>query len=170
MFTQEELKSLIVVATKANPVHGLFFQTVYTHGMRISEALKLTPGNIRHGKLVQTRIKNGKRTTFPASAALQTYAEMKGSDEPLFKFAPGSNGSNRMTADRLIKRYCKMAGIEPRSMHKLRFALVRHSREAGVPHAAITVHCGWRSPSTVHHYDRVSQAESQKAMAAVVGG
>ena len=170
MFTQEELKQLIVAATKSNPVHGLFFQTVYTHGMRVSEALKLTPRNIRHGKLVQTRIKNGKRTTYPASTELQAYANTLLPDQPLFKFAPGSNGSNRMTADRLIKRYCKQAGIEPRSMHKLRFALVRHSREAGVPHAAITVHCGWRSPSTVHHYDRVSQAESQQAMAAVVGG
>lgn len=170
MFTQDELKQLITVATAADTVHGLFFQTVYTHGMRISEALKLTPRNIRHGNLIQTRLKNGKRTVYPASPELQAHAATKGPDERLFVFYGGQPVSSRRAADRLIKRYCKQAGIEPRSMHKLRFALVRHSREAGVPHAAITVHCGWRNPATVHNYDRVSQAESQKAMAAVVGG
>ena len=170
MFTQDELKQLIVVAAKANPVHGLFFQTVYTHGMRVSEALKLTPRNIRHGNLIQTRMKHGKRTTFPASAELQAYAETIERDQPLFRFYNGKPESSRRAADRIIKRYCTQAGIEPRSMHKLRFALVRHSREAGVPHAAVTVHCGWRNPATVHNYDRVSQTESQQAMAAVVGG
>lgn len=169
-FTKNELKKLIEVATAANPVHGLFFETAYTHGMRVSECLKLTPGNIKGENLVQTRIKRGKRTSFPASAALQAHAATVAEGKPLFRFAPGSNGSNRMTVDRLIKRYCVLAGIEPRSMHKLRFALVRHSREAGVPHAAITVHCGWRSHSTVHNYDRVSADESRQAMAAVVGG
>lgn len=169
MFTQDELRQLIAVAEARNPLHGLFFQTAYTHGMRVSECLKLTPRNIRHGNLVQTRMKHGKRTTYPASAELQAHAATKGPDEPLFRFYNGKPESSRRAADRIIKGYCKKAGIEPRSMHKLRFALVRHSREAGVPHAAVTVHCGWRSPATVHHYDRVSQAESQKAMAAVVG-
>lgn len=169
-FTKDELKKLIEVATAANPVHGLFFETAYTHGMRVSECLKLTPKNIKGGNLVQTRVKRGKRTSFPASEALKTYATTIGEDKPLFQFVPGSVHSNRKTVDRLIKRYCLQAGIEPRSMHKLRFALVRHSREAGVPHAAITVHCGWRSHSTVHNYDRVSADESRLAMAAVVGG
>jgi integrase len=170
-FTKEELTKLIEVATAANPIHGLFFQTAYTHGMRVSECLKLTPRNIKGGNLVQTRSKHGKRTSFPASAELQAYAKTLGPEEFLFRFYRNSSHTvNRVAADKHIKRYCKMAGIEPRSMHKLRFALVRHSREAGVPHAAITVHCGWRSHATVHHYDRVSQAESQQAMAAVVGG
>jgi integrase len=169
-FTKDEIKQLVSVAKANNPMHGLFLQTAYTHGMRVSECLKLTPRNIQGGNLVQKRIKRGKRTSFPASAELQAYAQSIGRDKPLFRFYPGSNASNRVGADRLIKRYCKEAGIEPRSMHKLRFALVRHSREAGVPHAAITVHCGWRSPSTVHIYDRVSPEEARQAMAVVVGG
>jgi integrase len=168
-FTKEELKKLIDVAAAVNPVHGLFFETAYTHGMRVSECLKLTAKNIKGGNLVQTRIKHGKRTSYPASAALQAHAKTVG-DRPLFVFYNGKPESSRRAADRFIKRYCKAAGIEPRSMHKLRFALVRHSREAGVPHAAITVHCGWRSHSTVHLYDRVSADESRMAMAAVVGG
>jgi integrase len=169
-FTQDELKRLIDTATAMNPVHGLFLQTAYTHGMRVSECLKLTPRNIKNGNLVQTRLKHGKRTSYPASAELQAYAKTKGRDEVLFSFYEGKPESSRRAADRLIKRYCKAAGLVPRSMHKLRFALVRHSREAGVPHAAVTVHCGWRSPATVHNYDRVSPEEARLAMAAVVGG
>ena len=170
-FTREEIKKLVETATAINPEHGLFLQTVYTHGMRVSEGLKLTPRNIKGGNLVQTRLKHGKRTSFPASAELQAYAKTLQPEEFLFRFYRNSSHTvNRVAADKHIKRYCKLAGIEPRSMHKLRFALVRHSREAGVPHAAVTVHCGWRSPATVHNYDRVSPEEARLAMAAVVGG
>ena len=170
-FTKDEIAKLVSVAAAVDPVHGLFFETAYTHGMRVSECLKLTPRNIRGGNLVQTRLKHGKRTSFPASEALKAHAKTVGPDEFLFRFLKNSSHEvNRVSADKHIKRYCKAAGIKPRSIHKLRFALVRHSREAGVPHAAITVHCGWRSHSTVHLYDRVSADESRLAMAAVVGG
>jgi integrase len=169
-FTKDELTKLVATATAANPVHGLFLQTAYTHGMRVSECLRLTPKNIRNGNLVQTRMKRGKRTQFAASAELIAHAATVAADQPLFTFYAGKPESDRRAADRLIKRYCKEAGLEPRSMHKLRFALVRHSREAGVPHAAVTVHCGWRNPATVHHYDRITPEESRLAMAAVVGG
>jgi integrase len=164
---------LLVEAEKSSPVHHLLLATCYRHAFRIGEALKLTPRNLKNGMLVVRRSKKGKVTRQKPSQELLALIATKRPDELLF---PMSNGAHKYSAyrqtDRVLKRLCKLAGIEAHKAHThaIRHALVHEARRCGVTYPQLTVVLGHADPKSVMHYDIATEQETAQAMAAVVGG
>lgn len=172
-FTQDELKRLMAEAGKSSPVHELLLATCYRHAFRIGEALKLTPKNLKNGMLVVRRSKGGKVTRQKPSAELLALIATKQPDELLFLMSDGKHKySAYRQADRVLKRLCAKAGIEPHKAHThaIRHALVHEARKQGVTYPQLTVQLGHADPKSIMHYDIATEQETALAMAAVVGG
>jgi integrase len=170
-FTTDELARLLAAAEASSPLHGLLLKTCYRHAFRISEALTLTPKNLRSGMLTVQRGKGGKITRQKPSAELLALIAAKRPDELLFPLTSGKPESARRQADRIIKRLCRKAGIEQHKAHShaIRHSLVHHATDAGISLAQLTVVLGHSDPTSIMHYTRANEQEAGLAMVAVVG-
>lgn len=171
-FTRDELTRLLAAADAHSPLHGLLLKTCYRHAFRISEALALTPANLKHERLVVRRSKKGKITHQKASPELLAHIATIGPGERLFPICTGTPDSAVRAANRLMQRLCRLAGIEAHKghTHALRHSLVHHGRAAGVTYPQLTVILGHADPKSIMHYDVATEQESELALAAVVGG
>jgi len=171
-FTKAELDRLLAAADAYSPLHGLLIKTCYRHAFRISEALALTPANLKHGRLVVRRSKKGKITHQKASPELLAHIATVAPGELLFPICKGTPDSAVRAANRLMQRLCRKAGIETHKghTHALRHSLVHHGRAAGVTYPQLTVILGHADPKSIMHYDVATEQESELALAAVVGG
>ena len=170
-FTQDELQRLFGAADAHSPVHGLLVRTCYRHAFRISEALSLTPANLKNGRLVVRRSKGGKITLQKASAEFLAYAATIQKGALLFPICSGTPSSARRAANRLLRRLCQQVGIDATKAHThaLRHSCVHHSRAAGVSYPCLTVHLGHADPKSILHYDIATEQETEMAMSAVMG-
>ena len=171
-FTRAELDRLLAAANAYSPMHGLLVQTCYRHAFRISEALALTPDNLKHGRLVVKRSKRGKITHQKAAPDLLAHIATVAPGQLLFPICNGTPDSAVRAANRLMQRLCRQAGIEAHKghTHALRHSLVHHGRAAGVTYPQLTVILGHADPKSIMHYDVATEQEAELALAAVVGG
>jgi len=171
-YTKDELTRLLAAADESSPLHGLLLRTCYRHAFRISEALGLTTGNVKAGRLVVRRSKGGKLTHQPMSAELTAYVQTLASDSKLFPISAGKRQDSATRAvNRLLGRLCAQVGIEPCKAHShaLRHSLVHHGMEAGITLPQLTVILGHADPKSVMHYTIATEQEAEIALTAVVG-
>ena len=116
--TKHELASLLAVARKHSDMDWLFFQTIFNHGLRVSEAVNLTRANVVDGFLVVQRLKGSKKTTQPllgeTRLGLETLAVTTSGRFFLAEYKPTSA---RVIAWRKIRAYGREAGIPQFKCH-----------------------------------------------------
>ena len=93
---------------------------IFWHGLRVSEALSLTPKNLRDGRLRIQRLKGSLKTDQPLvshknplldeKTAIETYMRALRPDEKLFDIS-------RQNVDLIMKSYCADAGIRGALAH-----------------------------------------------------
>jgi len=146
VLSREQVKMILDHAD--NPQHMTYLRTVYSCGLRLSEALNLTIHDI-DGKrrLLHVRDGKGAKDRF-VPLPRKTYAYLKRywslHRNPMFIFpAPGYSGTERASADKPmttataqggLHRALKGAGLERRGirLHTLRHSYATHLLEAGV--------------------------------------
>lgn len=168
--SREQLLGLLQEARKKSERDWLLFLVCYLHGLRISEALELTPRNVRDGFITVQRLKGSLKTTQPLvsheiglldeKAPLERLCRTKRSNEPLFDFGDCAHDSKRIQAWRLMQRYGALAGIPAHLNHNhvlkhgCAFAIIKHGIEF------TRNYLGHKSISSTGAYLRVSDQET----------
>ena len=153
----EEVKSLVeaVKGTRQGQRDGLLIEVLFQVGLRISEALSLTPSHIQRfeGKPVLSIIGKGKKprtVSIPERLAdrLRSFAfERKLNHNDLFFPV------NRFRGYQIVRRAAKIAGLEKRVYpHLFRHSsAVERLRQTGNPRA-LQLHLGHSSASMTMRY------------------
>jgi integrase len=117
----QEIIALLTKAYERNRLHHLCMLTSFAHGLRVSEAIKLTDKDIQGDQIYIARLKGSK-------CGLQ---DIQVADNPIFDERPIKNlGPGRLypfcrqRCDQFIKFYAMLAGI-PRS--KAHWHVFKHS-------------------------------------------
>lgn len=112
----QSLRKLEAYLAKHSARDLLMFTIGTNCGLRISDIVALNVGDVRNKSHIQIiEKKTGKFKKFPVNAKLkpmfEEYTKGKRSDEALFKTRFG-NRMDRFTAYRVIKKNCKLAGLD----------------------------------------------------------
>jgi integrase len=120
--SEEQVLAVLAAARSCRERDFVFFLLTYRCGFRVSETIHLTPDNFSDGFVTVQRLKGSRKTTnelFPSAnplldvrKAVFDYTLGMLRNQRLFKFT-------RQHADRLMKRYGKLAGLPAylRHMH-----------------------------------------------------
>jgi integrase/recombinase XerD len=166
----EEVRTLLHAAVLAGPRDAALASLLLHCGLRISEALGLTVGDLStsrgHRTLTVVR-KGGARHELPlpapAAHAVDALLVDRGLADatgglfdaaPLFVDAAGRQ-LDRFDAGRIVRRLARAAGIRKAvSPHSLRHSFVTLALDAGVPLRDVQDSAGHADPKTTRRYDR----------------
>ena len=177
--TRDQLLELLARARAENEQDWLILLVAYCHGLRVSEAISLTPQNFLDGYLGIQRLKGSKKTVqrlredenelLNERAAidrwLARHRELHAGDGRGKRLFPLS----RFQADRIIRRYGRAAGI-PR--HLCHFHVLKHTvameviREAGIE--MVRQFLGHQSIASTGRYLAVSDEAATEAVFAAM--
>lgn len=167
--TWEQLKKLLAVAKDHSSRNWMLLLVIFWHGLRVSEALSLTPRNLRDGHLRIQRLKGSLRTDQPLithknplldeKAALLAYISGLRPDERLFDIS-------RQNVDLIMKQYCADAGIRGAlaHVHVLKHSLAMAMLGEGVPLPMLQKRLGHKSLASTGQYLRVSDDDASAAV------
>jgi integrase len=168
--TWEQLKRLLATAKEHSERNWLLLLVIFWHGLRISEALSLTPRNLRDGHLRIQRLKGSLRTDQPLishknalldeKTALMAWAAGHSQDQKLFDMS-------RQNVDLIMKAYCADAGIRSAlaHVHVLKHSLAMAMLGEGVPLPMLQKRLGHKSLASTGQYLRVSDDDASAAVA-----
>lgn len=167
--TESQVQKLI--ETAVGDRNKLLFTLLFQHGLRISEALKLTQGSMQRGGYLRVRAsKKGKHTDErmdPATVALwNRVCEHLCPNVMLFPFS-------RQWSDTLFHRYCDAAKIElpPRcGVHSLRHSLGHLMLDAGASLPEIQKALRHRSLQSTSVYLEADASDVDNARAKAIAG
>ncbi len=143
----------------ADPKHRAILTTCYAAGLRISEAVRLTPPTIDSQRMV-LRVEPGKgqpdRYVMLSPTLLQILRDWWRVSRPRQWLFPGNRPGEPITT-RAVNRACRKAqrrcGIpKPSTPHSLRHAFAVHPLEAGTNVRTIQLLLGHRSLATTARY------------------
>lgn len=174
--TREQLAGVLAHAKAARERDWVLLLVAFWHGLRASEAISLTPANFHDGYLTVQRLKGSLRTTQPlvedadplfderaaVTAWLLRHSEAHGDDAGALRIFP----VNRFQFYRLMRRYCRLAGIPQHASHP---HVLKHSiamqaiRSAGIEN--VRQYLGHRSISSTGEYLKVHDDEASSAIA-----
>lgn len=171
-FSREQLRALLTAARAESERDYLLLLVAYSHGLRASEAISLTPAHIRDGYLTVRRLKRSLPTTQPLvesddplfneKAALSAWCEGKRKNERLFPI-------ERRMFHYLVQKYGKAAGL-PETLchpHALKHSLAMHSiKSAGIEN--VKQYLGHKNGNSTLQYLRVSDLQASAAIAAAL--
>jgi site-specific recombinase XerD len=169
VLSPEELRRLFDVARDVK--HKALLMTLYGAGLRISEALTLTPADIDSRRmLIHVRLGKGNKDRMvklspQLLAVLRDYWRLRRPKNWLF---PRTSDPDRAmedgTAYRAVVRAARRAGITKRvSPHTLRHSYATHLLDAGTDLRTIQLLLGHRNLKTTALYMHVSQAKLHAA-------
>ena len=146
----EQVHALIAAAEGDR--NTLLFTLLFQHGMRISEALALTPGHVKRGYLrIRPRKKGKPADEKMDSKTLELWNRVAACKTPNVMLFPVS----RQWCSQLFHRYCEAAHIElqPRQgLHSLRHSLGHAMLASGSPLPVIQKALRHRSLSSTSVY------------------
>jgi len=162
-----------------------YLRTVYSCGLRLSEALYIRPGDIdRAGSLLHVRQGKGakdRKVVLPSLTLeiFERYWKLHRNPDWLFP-ALGRDGKGGPTADKPmsvcavqggLRRYLKRAGITKSrvTIHSLRHSYATHLLEAGVPLTVLQQQLGHEKIETTLRYVHLSKA-AQIDSAGIIDG
>jgi integrase/recombinase XerD len=166
----EQLKKLLAVAKDHSPRNWMLLLVIFWHGLRVSEALSLTPRNLRDGHLRIQRLKGSLKTDQPLVShknplldekdALLAYVAALRPDEKLFDIT-------RQNVDLIVKRYCEDAGIRSAlaHVHVLKHSLAMAMLSEGVALPMLQKRLGHKSLASTGMYLKVSDDQASTAVA-----
>lgn len=175
--SRDELLRLLAEAKKGRERDWLLMLVTYWHGLRASEAVKLTAANFSGGYLTIQRLKGSKRTTQPLMshsnpllderAALPEFLASQNKKTPGGRVFPIS----RQQYFNVVRSCGKRAGIP---VHKLHPHVLKHSiamdmiRDAGIENTR--QYLGHKSGASTMEYLKASDEEASAAIARAEAG
>ncbi|RXE57734.1 tyrosine-type recombinase/integrase [Acetivibrio mesophilus] len=159
---QNKLKRAIY--TKCNKRDIAIYELLYNCGIRVSELISLSiqdihlterNGNTNYSYIIIRQGKGGKYRECPLNAqarsALMDYLKIRISSSD--KVFIGQRGPLRREAvDKIIKKYCDVAGIDNISCHVLRHTFCSRLIQAGVPLPTVSRLAGHSSTETTTRF------------------
>lgn len=158
-FTPEEIAALLAAARSHSERDWLLILVTVTHGLRASEAVGLTPEDIRDGCLWVKRLKDSARTCQPLIGderePLLALAEATAPGEPLFPIT-------RMQFWRIMRATCNRAGLNPVAAHphSLKHSMCRAVLARTGNLRAVQVIAGHSSITSTLEYTKLTDAEA----------
>lgn len=144
------------IVAHADELTSLLIRTMYTSGMRISEAISLRPSML-DGTEGYLRGKGGKvRTIFVSKAILAELLEIKIGDEPFFNF-------NRSIAYYKIKKAMVEAGYPNAYPHSLRHTFTTTMLRNGATLSHVQRLLGHSNISTTQRYEHLVTDDIRRA-------
>lgn len=156
-----EIMTMLHTAKRMSVDHSALMQMLAVLGLRISEALSITPADTRHEerghRVMKFTGKAGKRAAMPLPVAvareLDMAAEGRPDDERLVRKANGQPPT-RDAASRMVRAVAREAGITARiTPHVLRHSMVSNMLEAGASLRTVQIAARHADPSTTAMYD-----------------
>ena len=167
VLSQEEVSRILSSVT--NIKHRLILMLIYSAGLRVSEVVKLKPGDIdAERKLIH--IKGGKgrkdRYTMLSDIAMESLSLYMNANNPEKWLFPGKKGNTHLTVrsvEKIFEAAVKRAGIAKEvSVHSLRHSFATHLLESGVDLRYIQELLGHKSSKTTEIYTHVSNKDIGK--------
>lgn len=166
VLTKEEIDRIVYIAKSKRDLRAVaLIKTLELTGMRISEALQLTINDI-HKNSIQIVGKGNKiRTVFIPKSLNKIWLDYcrngrvyKGTD---YLFVGERGAINRQTADRMVKKYCKLGGIDMSKAHchSLRHLYCKRLSDKDVSIDVIADLAGHQDISVTRRYMRKSKEE-----------
>lgn len=168
ILTADEI-ARIIHQTRDLRLQSFWFVT-YSMGLRLSETLNLTVGDIdRERHTIHVRQSKGRKDRFVILPTLSLAVLQRlwcSHRHPTFLFPgkPGSNGANapktlyRGTVQRAFTRVCGQCGINKHvSIHSLRHSYATHLIEAGLNLRSLQQQLGHSDPQTTARYVRLTE-------------
>jgi site-specific recombinase XerD len=157
-------------AAVADPSHRLLLQTAYAAGLRVSEVVRLQPGDIDAARmLLHVRAAKGRKDRLvPLSAVLlERLRAYWRQHRPRLWLFPGQRPGRHLSigqVQRVCRQAVRAAGITKKaSMHTLRHSYATHLLEGGADLPTLQKLLGHNQLSTTVRYTHVQQAHLQRA-------
>jgi site-specific recombinase XerD len=163
--SKEELQKLLIVARKHSDRDWLIILLSYNHALRVSEVTALTASNIRDGYLSFDRLKGSQSSVHPLFPSEREAVERLARTKPVGRLFP----ITRIQVGRLMKKYCRLAGIPE---HKSHHHVLKHSTcmnmlDGGAQINEVQKFAGHKSLNSTAQYLKVSDERACRAFAGV---
>ena len=164
ILSRDEVSRLL--ESPPNPKHRLLLATIYSGGLRVSEAVKLKLSDVDRSRMT-LRVEQGKGRkdrVVPLSRRLlqqiEAYRQAHPSEQPwLFPNRQGTRAVDVTVAQKVFTMAKYRTGIVKRGgVHSLRHAFATHLIESGANVPTVQRLLGHRSVSTTMRYFHLSQA------------
>jgi len=161
VLSHEEVSRILSSVT--NVKHRLILMLIYSAGLRVSEVVKLKPGDIdAERKLIH--IKGGKgrkdRYTMLSEVVMETirrYLKEYGQSKWLFPSQDKEKHITTRTVEKIFSNACRKANIKKNAtVHSLRHSFAAHLLESGTDLRYIRELLGHKSSKTTEIYTHVS--------------
>ncbi len=171
--TREELLNLLNAARKHSERDWLLLLVTFSHGLRASEAIRLTKANFKDGHVTIKRLKGSLKTTqallsnseplLNERTAVQKYLDTLGPKERLFPIT-------RFGFAYVMKRHCETAGVPAHKAHAhaLKHTCAMTAVKSGIENAR--QYLGHKSLNSTGAYLRVNDEQASAAFASAVRG
>lgn len=154
-----------LIAAPPNPKHRLLLATIYSAGLRVSEAVRLKVSDVDRGRMT-LRVEQGKGRkdrVVPLSRRLlrqmETYWQTHPRHAWLFANRQGTRPIHVTVAQKVFMHAKLRTGIGKRGgIHSLRHAFATHLIESGADVPTVQRLLGHRSVSTTMRYFHLSQS------------
>ena len=160
MLSKEEIRKLLVCTT--NLKHKAVLGTIYSAGLRISEALNLRIGDVDILRM-QIHVRNAKgrkdryiKLSEANLLILKQYLPKYAPHGYLFE-GPKNRKYSSSSVRQILGRSCKRAGIKKRvTPHTLRHSYATHLLELGIDLRYVQEFLGHKKPETTMIYTHIS--------------
>jgi integrase/recombinase XerD len=164
--------SAILLKTE-NVKHRLLIAIAYGCGLRVSEIVNLKAGDFYNNfSMLRVRGKGQKDRILPVDKSISDMARVQaaGQQPEDFIFSGQFGGHiTKRTAQMVLWHACARAGVEFKSIHKLRHSYATHLLEAGNDLRIIQQLLGHSSSKTTEIYTHVSAATIGKVVSPISG-
>lgn len=171
-----QARRLLEVAAEAGPRDHALVCLLLVNGLRVSEALAITPADldvVQEHRVVSVTRKGGhrERVVLPprTAIAVDDLVAERAPLEPAMKLFVDAAGADLDVWDarRVVRRLARAAGVHPISPHSLRHTFVTSALAAGVPLHRVQDAAGHADPRTTRRYDRARHQREGHAAYAV---
>src|SRR5262249_40841509 len=164
VLSADEVLQFLECVRHAN--HRTILMTCYAAGLRISEVVRLKPGDVDSRRMV-IRIEEGKgrrdRYVMLSPRLLETLEKWRALGKPKLWLFPGNRSENPITrhaVEKACREAHRLSGIsKPLTPHSLRHAFAVHMLESGADIRTIQLLLGHSSISTTVNYLRLATTQ-----------
>ena len=172
--SKPELLALLTAARAHSERDFLMILMAYSHGLRASEVLSITPNSVRDGLLDMRRLKGSLRTEQPLVESENSLLNERRAWVDFTLKIPGNQKVfpvSRQHFWRLMQRYSSTAGIPARKRHP---HALKHTIALETIHSAgidnVRQYLGHKSMASTGEYLKRTDAEASAAVSAALKG
>ena len=162
VLNQEEISKILSSIT--NIKHRLILMLIYSAGLRVSEVVKLKPGDIDdERKLIHIKGGKGRKDRYTmlsevATEMIRRYLKEYGQSIWLFSSQDKEKHITTRTVEKIFSNACRKANIKKNAtVHSLRHSFATHLLERGTDLRYIQELLGHKSSKTTEIYTHVSK-------------